>query len=118
MLGRYVVSSLVCESVRQEQSYSGTWLTTTHRIKKELSICQSLLCLDLVSFPVLSQITFDTSHRPTHFLVRLEQLHVAFAVQVLQRQTPFQVGLARSLREIFFSNPPDTFARVTTVNIH
>ena len=30
--------------------------TTTHRIKKELSICQSLLCLDLVSFPVLSQI--------------------------------------------------------------
>ena len=28
----------------------------THRIKKELSICQSLLCLDLVSFPVLSQI--------------------------------------------------------------
>ncbi|RHZ62751.1 hypothetical protein Glove_335g36 [Diversispora epigaea] len=30
--------------------------TTTHRIRKELSICQSLLCLDLVSFPVLSQI--------------------------------------------------------------
>eukprot|EP00347_Sterkiella_histriomuscorum_P023354 403334965 len=30
--------------------------TTTHRIKKELSICQSSLCLDLVSFPVLSQI--------------------------------------------------------------
>ncbi|KAK4563584.1 hypothetical protein RGQ29_005920, partial [Quercus rubra] len=30
--------------------------TTTHRIKKELSVCQSLLCLDLVSFPVLSQI--------------------------------------------------------------
>ena len=30
--------------------------TTTHRIKKELSICQSLQCLDLVSFPVLSQI--------------------------------------------------------------
>src|SRR3954465_1988834 len=30
--------------------------TTTHKIKKELSICQSLLCLDLVSFPVLSQI--------------------------------------------------------------
>jgi hypothetical protein len=28
----------------------------THRIKKELSICQSFLCLDLVSFPVLSQI--------------------------------------------------------------
>ena len=28
---------------------------TTHRIKKELSICQSSLCLDLVSFPVLSQ---------------------------------------------------------------
>jgi hypothetical protein len=28
----------------------------THRIKKELSICQSSLCLDLVSFPVLSQI--------------------------------------------------------------
>ena len=28
----------------------------SHRIKKELSICQSLLCLDLVSFPVLSQI--------------------------------------------------------------
>ena len=27
-----------------------------HRIKKELSICQSLLCLDLVSFPMLSQI--------------------------------------------------------------
>ena len=27
-----------------------------HRIKKELSICQSLPCLDLVSFPVLSQI--------------------------------------------------------------
>ena len=24
--------------------------------KKELSVCQSLLCLDLVSFPVLSQI--------------------------------------------------------------
>ena len=31
-------------------------LKTTHRIKKELSICQSSLCLDLVSFPVLSQI--------------------------------------------------------------
>ena len=30
--------------------------TTTHKIKKELSICQSSLCLDLVSFPVLSQI--------------------------------------------------------------
>lgn len=30
--------------------------TTIHKIKKELSICQSLLCLDLVSFPVLSQI--------------------------------------------------------------
>jgi hypothetical protein len=29
---------------------------TTHRIKKELSICQSLLRPDLVSFPVLSQI--------------------------------------------------------------
>ena len=29
---------------------------STHRIKKELSICQSSLCLDLVSFPVLSQI--------------------------------------------------------------
>jgi hypothetical protein len=36
--------------------HCGTWFTTTHRIKKELSICQSLLCLDLVSFPVLSQI--------------------------------------------------------------
>jgi len=45
------------ERVRQlGQTYSGTWFTTTHRIKKELSICQSLLCLDLVSFPVLSQI--------------------------------------------------------------
>ena len=32
------------------------WNATTHKIKKELSICQSLLCLDLVSFPVLSQI--------------------------------------------------------------
>jgi hypothetical protein len=31
-------------------------MVTTHKIKKELSICQSLLCLDLVSFPVLSQI--------------------------------------------------------------
>ena len=31
-------------------------LANTHKIKKELSICQSLLCLDLVSFPVLSQI--------------------------------------------------------------
>ena len=30
--------------------------TTTHRIKKELSMCQSSQCLDLVSFPVLSQI--------------------------------------------------------------
>ena len=30
--------------------------TTTSRIKKEQSICQSLLCLDLVSCPVLSQI--------------------------------------------------------------
>jgi hypothetical protein len=29
---------------------------TTQKIKKELSICQSLFCLDLVSFPVLSQI--------------------------------------------------------------
>ena len=29
---------------------------TTPRIKNELSICQSVLCLDLVSFPVLSQI--------------------------------------------------------------
>eukprot|EP00831_Metopus_contortus_P079743 TRINITY_DN7_c0_g1_i34.p1 TRINITY_DN7_c0_g1~~TRINITY_DN7_c0_g1_i34.p1 ORF type:complete len:236 (+),score=-19.23 TRINITY_DN7_c0_g1_i34:611-1318(+) len=30
--------------------------TTTHRIKKELSICQSCQCLDLVNFSVLSQI--------------------------------------------------------------
>eukprot|EP00830_Metopus_es_P019296 TRINITY_DN705_c0_g1_i2.p1 TRINITY_DN705_c0_g1~~TRINITY_DN705_c0_g1_i2.p1 ORF type:complete len:261 (+),score=-8.34 TRINITY_DN705_c0_g1_i2:276-1058(+) len=30
--------------------------TTTQQIKKELSICQSFYCLDLVSFPVLSQI--------------------------------------------------------------
>ena len=29
---------------------------TTPRIKNELSICQSVLCLDLVSFPVLSQL--------------------------------------------------------------
>ncbi|RAL06513.1 hypothetical protein BO97DRAFT_30932, partial [Aspergillus homomorphus CBS 101889] len=29
---------------------------TIQKIKKELPICQSLLCLDLVSFPVLSQI--------------------------------------------------------------
>ena len=29
-----------------------------HRIKKELSICQSLICLDLVSFPVLSHVPF------------------------------------------------------------
>ena len=28
--------------------------TTTHRVKKVLSICQFLPCLDLVSFPVLS----------------------------------------------------------------
>ena len=34
----------------------GNKTLTTHKIKKELSICQSLLCLDLVSFPVLSQI--------------------------------------------------------------
>jgi len=27
-----------------------------HRVKKVLSICQSSLCLDLVTFPVLSQI--------------------------------------------------------------
>ena len=33
-----------------------TGRTTTLGIKKELSICQSLPCLDLVSFPVLSQI--------------------------------------------------------------
>ena len=38
------------------KAYSHLRNTTTHRIKKELSICQSLLCLDLVSFPVLSQI--------------------------------------------------------------
>ena len=31
-------------------------MVTTHKIKKELSICQSSSCLDLVSFPVLSQI--------------------------------------------------------------
>ena len=30
--------------------------STTHRIEKGLSICQSLLCLDLVRFPVLSPI--------------------------------------------------------------
>ena len=30
--------------------------TTTQKIKKWLSTCQALLCLDLVSFPVLSQI--------------------------------------------------------------
>ena len=30
--------------------------TTTHLIKKELSICQSSKCPDPVSFPVLSQI--------------------------------------------------------------
>jgi len=31
-------------------------LTFDQKKKKELSVCQSLLCLDLVSFPVLSQI--------------------------------------------------------------
>ena len=30
------------------------------RIKKELSICQSLLCLDVVSFPVLNRIKLQT----------------------------------------------------------
>ena len=30
--------------------------TATHRIKKKLSICQCLLCLDMESVPVLSQI--------------------------------------------------------------
>ena len=30
--------------------------TTSHRIVKELSVCQSFPCPDLVSFPVLSQI--------------------------------------------------------------
>ena len=31
-------------------------ISTTHRIKKELSICQSSLCPGRVRFPVLSQI--------------------------------------------------------------
>ena len=54
-------STLGMSSGRAQASYAvavgGTrGVTTTHKIKKELSICQSLLCLDLVSFPVLSQI--------------------------------------------------------------
>ena len=49
----------------------GFYLTTTHRIKKELSICQSLLCLDLVSFPVLSQIKPQAP-----FPVAIHALHI------------------------------------------
>ena len=53
-------------------------LTTTHRIKKELSICQSLLCLDLVSFPVLSQITYTTDRfiHSEHFLSKLSLIFI------------------------------------------
>jgi hypothetical protein len=36
--------------------------TTVHRIKKELSICQSQLRPDLVTFPALSQIKPHTPH--------------------------------------------------------
>ena len=36
--------------------------TATHRIKKKLSICQCLLCLDLESVPVLSQIKKSRPH--------------------------------------------------------
>ena len=38
----------------------------THRIKKQLSICQSSLCLDLVSFPVLSQIRLQAPFLVVH----------------------------------------------------
>ena len=57
-------------------------------IKKELSICQSLMCLDLVSFPVLSQIKPQAPseldafrHRPDYILSRhlfSLHLHVSF----------------------------------------
>ena len=40
-------------SVALSRSLSWATMHFTHRIKKELSICQSSLCLDLVSFPVL-----------------------------------------------------------------
>lgn len=50
--------------------------TTTHIIKKELSICQSLMCLDLVSFPVLSQIKPQApilveQYKPAFTLIRV-----------------------------------------------
>ena len=37
--------------------YIYIYILPTHRIKKELSICQSVLCLDLVSFPVLRNLS-------------------------------------------------------------
>ena len=40
----------------KENDNSPTPASNTHRIKKELSICQSFQCPDLVRFPVLSQI--------------------------------------------------------------
>ena len=40
----------------QQNMHFCTPPTTTHEIKKELSICQSFSCPGLVRFPVLSQI--------------------------------------------------------------
>ena len=87
-----MVSSLAQEAQERAANgrlYSGTWLTTTHRIKKELSICQSLLCLDLVSFPVLSQITIQYQPRPTHFLVGLKWLLSPLQCKCFSERHPF-----------------------------
>ena len=88
-------------SWRLRQLHSGTWLTTTHRIKKELSICQSLPCLDLVSFPVLSQITI--LYRPSdcfrHFLPKLMRSQPPLQCKVLQWLTSLSNGLSTFLKQ-------------------
>jgi heme/copper-type cytochrome/quinol oxidase subunit 4 len=49
-----LVSSLYCKLVLLV--FDLIYFLHLIKKKKELSVCQSLLCLDLVSFPVLSQI--------------------------------------------------------------
>jgi hypothetical protein len=65
---------------------------------KELSICQSLLCLDLVSFPVLSQITLlPSTLLKERYLSKLWFLHKP------PLGAPSQVGLDYILSEFSLS---------------
>ena len=77
--------------------------STTHRIKKELSICQSLLFLDLVKFPVLSPI------RPQAplLLVPFRHFLLSFSLATtLLQQTQKNFDFSTSAQQVTNLRPP------------